>query len=172
MTPRIWSGWGLMLRQEVNVKDREDSFSYLCLPSSTYIGEGNGNPLQYSCLENPRDGGAWWAAVYGVAQSRTRLKRLSSSSSSSTYCSSSIFMCLFIFWTILSKSEMALECYDNCDIYWIPNLLIVVSWILCLDFRITRLIVTYGILVSSPQLAAFQNSTRAKWDNYGKNPFL
>ena len=43
--------------------------------------EGNGNPLQCSCLENPRDGGAWWAAVYGVAQSRTRLKRLSSSSS-------------------------------------------------------------------------------------------
>ena len=38
------------------------------------IGEGNGNPLQCSCLENPRDGGAWWAAVYGVAQSRTRLK--------------------------------------------------------------------------------------------------
>ena len=43
-----------------------------------FIGEGNGNPLQCSCLENPRDGGAWWAAVYGVAQSRTRLKRLSS----------------------------------------------------------------------------------------------
>ena len=42
----------------------------------------NGNPLQYSCLENPRDGGAWWAAVFGVTQSRTRLKRLSSSSSS------------------------------------------------------------------------------------------
>ena len=42
--------------------------------------EGNGNPLQCSCLENPRDGGAWWAAVYGVTQSRTRLKRLSSSS--------------------------------------------------------------------------------------------
>ena len=47
------------------------------------MGEGNGNSLQCSCLENPRDGGAWWAAVYGVAQSRTRLKRLSSSSSSS-----------------------------------------------------------------------------------------
>ena len=45
------------------------------------IGEGNGNPLQYSCLENPRDGKAWWATVYGVAQSLTRLKRLSSSSS-------------------------------------------------------------------------------------------
>ena len=46
--------------------------------------EGNGNPLQCSCLENARDGGAWWAAVYGVAQSRTRLKRLSSSISSKT----------------------------------------------------------------------------------------
>ena len=44
------------------------------------IGEGNGKPLQCSCLENPRDGGAWWAAVYGVTQSQTRLKRLSSSS--------------------------------------------------------------------------------------------
>ena len=50
--------------------------------SLSCIGEGNGNPLQCSCLENPRDGGAWWAAVYGVAQSQTRLKRLSSSSSS------------------------------------------------------------------------------------------
>ena len=46
--------------------------------SLSCIGEGNGNPLQCSCLENPRDGGAWWGAVYGVAQSRTQLKRLSS----------------------------------------------------------------------------------------------
>ena len=67
--------------------DREESdtterlyfhFSLSC------IGEGNGNPLQCSCLENPRDGGACWAAVYGVAQSRTRLKRFSSSCSSSS----------------------------------------------------------------------------------------
>ena len=50
--------------------------------SLSCIGEGNGNPLQCSCLENPRDGGAWWAAIYGVTQSRTRLKWLSSSSSS------------------------------------------------------------------------------------------
>ena len=48
--------------------------------SLSCIGEGNGNPLQCSCLENPRDGGAWWVAVYGVAQGWTRLKRLSSSS--------------------------------------------------------------------------------------------
>ena len=51
--------------------------------SLSCIGGGNGNPLRCSCLENPRDGVAWWAAVYGVAQSRTRLKRLSSNSSSS-----------------------------------------------------------------------------------------
>ena len=49
--------------------------------SLSCIGEGNGNSLQCSCLENPRDGEAWWAAVYGVAQSWTRPKRLSSSSS-------------------------------------------------------------------------------------------
>ena len=47
-------------------------FSLLC------IGEGNGTPLQCSCLENPRDGGVWWAAIYGVAQSWTQLKGLSS----------------------------------------------------------------------------------------------
>ena len=46
--------------------------------SPSCIGEGNGNPLQYSCLENPRDGGAWWAAVYGVAQSRTDWSDLAS----------------------------------------------------------------------------------------------
>ena len=66
--------------------DHEESDMTERLPfhfSLSCIGEGNGNPLQCSCLENPRDGGAWWPAIYGVAQSRTRLKRLSSSSSSS-----------------------------------------------------------------------------------------
>ena len=55
--------------------------------SLSLIGEGNGNPLQCSCLENPRDGGAWWAAVYRVAQSQTRLKWLSSSSKFVPYSS-------------------------------------------------------------------------------------
>ena len=69
------SPWG---REESDTTERlHFHFSLSC------IGEGNGNPLQNSCLENPRDGGACWAALYGVAQSRTRLKRLSSSSSSS-----------------------------------------------------------------------------------------
>ena len=68
------SPWGL---EESHTAERlHFHFSLSC------IGEGNGNPLQRSCLENPRDGGAWWAAVYGVTQSRTRLKRLSNSSSS------------------------------------------------------------------------------------------
>ena len=55
---------------------------YYSLPGSSVHGILNGNPLQCSCLENPRDGGAWWAAIYGVTQSWTRLKQLSSSSSS------------------------------------------------------------------------------------------
>ena len=64
--------------------------------SLSCIGEGNGNPLQCSCLENPRDGRAWWAAVYGVAQSRTRLKRLSSSSSSSSKLRAASTGCLAV----------------------------------------------------------------------------
>ena len=66
------SPWG---HQESDAAERfHFHFSLSC------IGEGNGNPLQCSCLENPRDGGAWWAVVYGATQSRTQLKRLSSSS--------------------------------------------------------------------------------------------
>ena len=65
-----WGCWGSDTTERVHFH-----FSLSC------IGEGKGNPLQCSCLENPRDRGAWWAAVYGVTQSRTRLKWLSSSSS-------------------------------------------------------------------------------------------
>ena len=66
-----WGHWGLDMTEQLHFY-----FSLSC------IGEGNGNPFQCSCLENPRDGGAWWAAIYGVAQSRTRLKWLSISISS------------------------------------------------------------------------------------------
>ena len=62
-----WGRWGSHTTERLHFH-----FSLSC------IGEGNGNPLQCPCLENPRDGGAWWAALYGVAQSRTPLKRLSS----------------------------------------------------------------------------------------------
>ena len=64
-----------------SITERNTDFLFR-FPKNGY-GGGNGNPLQYSCLESPRGGGAWWAAVYGVAQNWTRLKRLSSSSSSS-----------------------------------------------------------------------------------------
>ena len=71
-----FSPWG---REESDTTERlHCHFSLSC------IGEGNGSPLQCSCLENPRNVGAWWAAIYGVAQSQTRLKQLSSSSSIST----------------------------------------------------------------------------------------
>ena len=79
------SPWG---HKELDMTERLPfHFSLSC------IGEGNGNPLQCSCLENPRDGGAWWAAVYGVTQSWTRLKRLSSSSSDNTQKGEPVGMC-------------------------------------------------------------------------------
>ena len=73
-----WSlvGCSLWGREESDMTEQLD-FHF----SLSRIGEGNGTPLQCSCLENPRDSGAWWAAAYGVVQSRTQLKRLSSSSS-------------------------------------------------------------------------------------------
>ena len=83
--------------------------------SLSCIGEGNGNPLQRSCLESPRDGGAWWAAVYGVAQSRTRLKRLSSSSTylcSHKYPSGNIFLTPKEFYLIF------LECWSTDNEYF------------------------------------------------------
>ena len=73
------SPWG---REESDTTEQlHFHFSLSC------IGEGNGNPLQCSCLENPRNGGAWWAALYGVVKSRTRLKWLSSSSSGKKWSS-------------------------------------------------------------------------------------
>ena len=83
LLPRKSHGWRSLVgcspwgRYESDTTERlHFHFSLSC------IGEGNGNPLQCFCLENPRDGEAWWAAVYGVAQSQTQLKRLSSSSNS------------------------------------------------------------------------------------------
>ena len=83
------SPWG---RKELDTTKRlHFHFSLSC------IGEGNGKPLQCSCLETPRDGGAWWAAVYGVAQSRTRLKQLSSSSSSMLHICIYIYKYIYVY---------------------------------------------------------------------------
>ena len=87
--------------------------------SLSCTGEGNGNPLQRSCLENPRDRGAWWAAVYGAAQSRTRLKRLSSSSKIKSIIVSTLspFIChevmgpdgmILVFWMLSFKPTFSL----------------------------------------------------------------
>ena len=84
-TPILWPGKSHGRRSLVGCSpwgsEELDTTEWLHFDFSlSCIGEGNGNPLQYSCLQNPRDGEAWWAAIYGVAQSQTRLKRLSSSS--------------------------------------------------------------------------------------------
>ena len=105
--------------------------------SVSCIGEENGNPLQLSCLENPRDGGTWWAAVYGVAQSRTRLKRLSSSSraSSITVKSDSSSCSLFCWGTApkLLKSDPIHQILflDFFSTRSIPSEMLVTSYTLC-----------------------------------------
>ena len=83
----------------------------VCVCVCMYLGEGNGNPLQYSCLENPRDRGAWRAAVDGVAQSRTRLKQLSSSSSR---YGSSLFLPLISHLTLSLLHQFSLTGSPKC----------------------------------------------------------
>ena len=81
LLPRKSHGWRSLVGYSPCGRNELDTTERLHFHFSlSHNGEGNGNPLQCYCLENPRDGRAWWAAVYGVAQSRTRLKRLSSSS--------------------------------------------------------------------------------------------
>ena len=85
LVQEYWSGVPLLMEEAGRLQSmgslsqtRLNDFTFTFHFSLSCIGEGNGNPLQCSCLENPRDRGAWWAAVYGAAQSRTRLKWLSS----------------------------------------------------------------------------------------------
>ena len=97
------SPWG---REESDTTERlHFHFSLSC------IGEGNGNPLQCSCLENPRDRRAWWAAVYGVAQSRTRLKWLSSSSSIE------MLMAGFLWWT-KQTGKLGISVQEWLNTFW------------------------------------------------------
>ena len=110
-----WGHWELDTTQRLHF-----DFSLSC------IGEVNGNPLQCSCLENPRDGGAWWAAVHGVAQSRTWQKWLSSSSKAFHWLVD-LFVCfgfkwfiyLFIIKKILTKERIA---HWNTALRFLPQL--------------------------------------------------
>ena len=99
------SPWG---RKE---SDRTERLHFHFLLSC--IGEGNGNPLQCSCLENPRDGRAWWAAIYGVAQSRTQLKQLNSRSSSPVLSCVQLSATL---WTIAHQAPLSKEFFRQ--EYW------------------------------------------------------
>ena len=106
-------GWRSLVGCSPWGREKSDTTEWLHLHFSlSCIGEGNGNPLQCSCLENPRDGRARWAAVYGVAQSRTRLKRLSSSSRKVKklgkwvpYKLTKNFLKKSSFWSVFSYSE-------------------------------------------------------------------
>ena len=107
------------------------------LITSVQVGEGNGNPLQFSCLENPRDSGAWWAAVYGVTQSRTRLKRLSSSSSTtctawrgeddSIQNNAGTHSCLTKYLSVLPMWVLAFHLIFNSDC-WVPGRPVLTVW--------------------------------------------
>ena len=92
---RQWHPTPVLLPGKSHGRDTTERLHFHFLLSC--IGEGNGNPLRCSYLENPRDGGAWWAAVYGISQSLTRLKRLSSSSSSTTP------------WTVTHQALLSME---------------------------------------------------------------
>ena len=83
-------------------------------------GEGNGNPLQCSCLENPKDRGPWCAAVYGVAQSQTRLERLSSSSSCAVLSRSSRARLFGTLWTIAHQAPLSMGILQARILEWLP----------------------------------------------------
>ena len=115
-----------------------------CIYNNTFYlvgGEGNGNPLQYFCLENSVDRGVWWAAVHGVAQSRTRLKRLSSSSvpirSSRTWLTK--YICL-ILWLTKTSQYIPLVITQEAELPWVRKYFINVEIILQINTIVKHLI--------------------------------
>ena len=103
------------------------SFSYRCEWSSESVslnyGEGNGNPLQYSCLENPRDGGAWWAAVYGVAQSWTRLSDLAAAAAAAHWIKGQGVWGLLSFWRCWGECFLASTSFQRFDSWPFPGIM-------------------------------------------------
>ena len=114
-------GWRSLVGCSPQGCKESDTTERLHFPFSlSCIGEGNGNPLQCSCLENPREEGAWWAAIYGVAQSQTQLKRLSSNSKN------------IIIVTIFQTSS----CARHCDKHFIYIVGSFSSWRACHQSKI------------------------------------
>ena len=112
--------------------------------SLSHNGEGNGNPLQCSCLESPRDSRAWWAAIYGVAQSQTRLKRLSSSSSRLVIAFLPSSKCLLISW-VQSPSAVILIIQKEIEVRVVESTMCPYQsgfFILCCGTRNPEIVVT------------------------------
>ena len=108
--------------------------------SLSCIGEGNGNPLQCPCLENPRDGGAWWAAVYGVAQSWTRLKQLSSRFQLPTVSGTLCFSTISFFLGEGNGNPLRYSCLENPmdgGAWWAAVRGVAKSWTRLSDFPFT-----------------------------------
>jgi len=104
LLPGVSHGWRSLVGYSPWGHKESDMTEWLHFHFSlSRIGEENGNPLQCSCLENPRDGGTWWAAIYGVAQSRTRLKRLSSSS---TFAYTHTHILTMEYYSAIKKNEI------------------------------------------------------------------
>ena len=170
-----WCRWGSDMTEWLHFH-----FSLLC------IGEGNGNPLQCSCLENPREGGAWWAAIYGVAQSRTWLKRLSSSSSSNDSLNLppeiKLFWwisCLFLYSRYL-HSSLLLEFTNIEHLFKRIKTLKYKSWSLCgqrwcigspgeerVSLNVTHFIGSVALGLNSEHLYLEKPTVNIQWDNNG-----
>ena len=127
-SPLEWTGWiSLQSKGLSRVFSNTTVQKHQFFGTQLSSGEGNGNPLQYSCLENPMDGGAWWAAVHGVTRSWTRLKQLSSSSSSSSFLHSPTFTSIHHHWKnhqgfqIKSRVFILVTCFLNT--FWTPILM-------------------------------------------------
>ena len=137
------------MKSRTRLSDFTFTFYFSC------IGEGNGKPLQCSCLENPRDRGAWWTAVYGVAQSWTGLKQLSSSSSSSSSIHLHTFLHLVPLYLILDLRVSSVLAFPQKLSSHIGYILGIMS--LALGFSVSHILLMPDIKIS-PHKVSKSNS--------------
>ena len=108
LLPGKSQGWSSLLGCSPWSREESDTTERLHFPFSlSCIGKGNGDPLQYSCMENPRDSRAWWAAAYGVAQSRTRLSDLAAAAEFAERCAGHAVSVELVTWGALSGLSLS-----------------------------------------------------------------